>query len=104
MSVTLTFSVADYTIFGLMLGISFLIGVYHAFTAKGSNEDYLLGGQSIGVIPMAISLCASFNSAYMILGIPAEIYTFGSQFYVMILGTGIGVFLAGEIWIPVLYR
>jgi|FrelakmetLWP11LW_1041352.scaffolds.fasta_scaffold54269_1 ABC-type polysaccharide/polyol phosphate transport system ATPase subunit len=27
-----------------------------------------MGGHSIGIIPMAISLCASFNSAYMILG------------------------------------
>ena len=31
-------------------------------------QEYLMGGHSIGIIPMAISLCASFNSAYMILG------------------------------------
>ena len=53
---------------------------------------------------MAISLCASFNSAYMILGIPSEMYTYGTQFYIMILGTGIGVALSGELWIPVLYK
>ena len=104
MAVTLTFSLWDYAVFGGMILVSFLIGVYHAFTANQSNDEYLMGGKSIGVLPMAISLCASFNSAYMILGIPAEIYSFGSQFYVMILGTGLGVFLAGEIWIPVLYR
>ena len=63
-----------------------------------------MGGHSIGVIPMAISLCASFNSAYMILGIPSEMYTYGTQFYIMILGTGIGVVMAGEMWVPVLYR
>ena len=59
---------------------------------------------SLGVIPMAISLCASFNSAYMILGIPGEIYSYGTQFYIMILGTGFGVFVAAELWLPILYR
>ena len=53
---------------------------------------------------MAISLCASFNSAYMILGIPSEMYSYGTQFYVMILGTGVGVLLGAEVWIPVLYK
>lgn len=104
MVLNLTFSIIDYGIFATMLLVSFLIGIYHACTSSQNNDDYLLAGKSIGVIPMAISLCASFNSAYMILGIPAEIYTYGSQFYVMILGTGIGVFIAGEVWIPVLYR
>ena len=31
-----------------------------------------MGGRSIGIIPMAISLCASFNSAYLILGKPSD--------------------------------
>ena len=53
---------------------------------------------------MAISLCASFNSAYTILGIPSEMYTFGTQFYIMILGTGVGVMLGGELWVPLLYK
>ena len=34
-----------------------------------------MGGHSIGIIPMAISLCASFNSAYMILGMCNKQYT-----------------------------
>ena len=63
-----------------------------------------MGSRSFSVIPMAISLCASFNSAYMILGIPGEIYSHGTQFYIMILGTGLGVFIAAELWLPILYR
>lgn len=35
---------------------------------------------------------------------PGEIYSYGTQFYVMIFGTGLGVLIAGELWIPVLYR
>ena len=52
--------------------------------SSGNNEDYLMGGHSIGIIPMAISLCASFNSAYMILGEKYFIDSYG-HFY-MILG------------------
>eukprot|EP00095_Tigriopus_kingsejongensis_P000170 maker-scaffold487_size158652-snap-gene-0.46 protein:Tk00170 transcript:maker-scaffold487_size158652-snap-gene-0.46-mRNA-1 annotation:"hypothetical protein CAPTEDRAFT_141957" len=100
----LEFSWVDYVVFAAMLVASFGIGIYHAIKSSGNNEEYLMGGHSIGVLPMAISLCASFNSAYMILGIPSEMYTYGTQFFLMIFGTGIGVVLAAELWIPVLYR
>ncbi|TRY75595.1 hypothetical protein TCAL_00525 [Tigriopus californicus] len=104
MPLDLEFSWVDYVVFAAMIVASFGIGIYHAIKSSGNNEEYLMGGHSIGVIPMAISLCASFNSAYMILGIPSEMYTYGTQFYLMIFGTGVGVVLAAELWIPVLYR
>lgn len=100
----LSFSIADYAIFGIMLVISFGIGVYHASKSSKNNEEFVMGSRSFGIIPMAISLCASFNSAYMILGIPSEIYSHGTQFYVMVLGTGFGVVVAAELWLPILYR
>ena len=64
----LTFSTVDYVVFGSILAVSFGIGIYQAFKSSSNNEDYVMGGHSIGIVPMAISLCASFNSAYMILG------------------------------------
>ena len=104
MALDLAFSVADYAIFGIMLLISFGIGVYYASKSSNNNTEFVMGSRSFGVLPMAISLCASFNSAYMILGIPSEIYSHGTQFYIMILGTGLGVFIASELWLPILYR
>ena len=104
MALDLAFSIADYAIFGIMLFISFGIGVYHASKSSKNNEEFVMGSRSFSVLPMAISLCASFNSAYMILGIPGEIYSHGTQFYIMILGTGFGVFIAAELWLPILYR
>ena len=62
------FSTVDYVVFGLFILISFLIGFYHSFKHSSNNEEFLMGGRSIGIIPMAISMVASFNSAYMILG------------------------------------
>jgi Na+/proline symporter len=40
----------------------------------------------------------------MFKGIPNEIYTYGTQMFVTIIGIGIGVLISGEIWIPILYR
>lgn len=100
----LGFSTADFAVFVTMLVVSFGIGIYHAVVSPNSKEDYLMGSRQFGIVPIAISLCASFNSAYMILGIPGEVYSYGTQFLVMILGTGLGVVVSAELWLPILYK
>lgn len=62
MGVDLSFSVVDYVVFGAMLFVSLMIGVYHAFRGGRTNEDYLMGGHSIGVIPMAIRNVSAIRS------------------------------------------
>lgn len=56
----LIFSWADYTLFSLMFLISAVIGIYFGcFGSKQSSfNDYLLGGKTMKVIPVAISLTA----------------------------------------------
>ena len=77
-------TVWDYIIFGLMLLLSSVIGLYHGYQSnknkKDSNEDYLLAGQSIGWFPLFISLVASYLSAIALLGVPSEIYTYGERY------------------------
>lgn len=53
-----TFGWCDYTIFIAMLGISALIGIYFGcFGSKQSTtNEYLLGGKSMKVLPIVISL------------------------------------------------
>ena len=46
----------------------------------------------------------SFNSAYIILGLPTEMYAYGTQYYISILGAGFGLTVAAELWLPVLCR
>ena len=53
-SLNLGFSLVDYAIFGIMLVISFGIGVYHAFISSKSKEDFVMGSRNFGIIPMAI--------------------------------------------------
>lgn len=71
------FSWADYTVLGMMLGISCLIGTFYGFFSKKqeTSEDFLLGGSSMGTFPMAMSLAASFVTAIELLGNPAEMYS-----------------------------
>lgn len=54
----LTFNWIEYSVFGFMLGISALIGVYFGFFKGGQNtvDGYFLGGKQMGVVPISMSL------------------------------------------------
>lgn len=55
-----TFSWYDYSLFGFMLALSALIGIYFGcFEKKQSTaKEYLLGGRQMKVFPIAVSLIA----------------------------------------------
>jgi solute carrier family 5 (sodium-coupled monocarboxylate transporter), member 8/12 len=48
----------DMGVFGLMLGLSALIGCYFAWCSgrKNTAQEYLMGGKSMGVLPISFSL------------------------------------------------
>lgn len=61
MDAPLTLSWLDQGVFALMLVISTLIGVYFAYCTPGGNKsaaEYLVGGRSMGTVPVALSLIA----------------------------------------------
>lgn len=58
----LRFTVIDYGIFGAMLAISAIIGIFFGFCGKNKQNnplEYLLGSKSLSIIPVAISLTAT---------------------------------------------
>lgn len=60
----LLFSTFDYTIFGIMLALSALIGVYFGFISKkkqNNTNEYLLGGKQMNFFPIAASLIARYT-------------------------------------------
>jgi Na+/proline symporter len=88
MSEKKNFLVVDYVIFGLMLLISALIGVFFGFFRKkktNTSQDVLLGGRNMGVFPSSLSLLASFMSGITILGNPSEVYNYGKKLIFFIL-------------------
>src|SRR6185437_6914626 len=104
------FGVTDYCVFAGMLAISAVIGCYYAFfgskkaPADSSTDEFIMGGRSMGVFPVAISVLASFLSAITLLGLPAEIYTFGTIYYAQIFSYPFIMAFTSYIFIPVFYE
>ena len=125
-----TLSIADYIVFALVLILSSAIGIYFArrktTTTKSKNKDddakkvikhegvggrenqetdeYLVGGRNIHWFPLSISFMATYISASTLLGIPAEIYTFGFQYVVSCGALFVSTFFTWYIFIPIFYR
>lgn len=60
--VKLSFSALDYILFGGMMFLSLMIGVYYGFIRKKKQNtatEYLLGSKNMKVWPTAISLTAT---------------------------------------------
>jgi len=63
------FQVVDYIVVGATFLISLLIGLYHAFANKHTNEDLLVGGRNLNILPVAASIMVTYVSAITLLGI-----------------------------------
>lgn len=76
---------ADYVIFVLTLVISACIGIYYAWTdkRKQNTSDFLLGGRQMRLLPVTLSLTASFLSAILVLGVPTEIFHHGTMYWMI---------------------
>uniref|UniRef100_A0A1I8HZN8 Fibrinogen C-terminal domain-containing protein n=1 Tax=Macrostomum lignano TaxID=282301 RepID=A0A1I8HZN8_9PLAT len=110
------FSPVDYVVLGVFLAASLAVGIVASFIGrrKGNAEDgsagsdekeeFVMGGRKQQVIPVALSLLVSFNSAILILGGPAEIYFNGTMYVLSIFGEQIGCVLAALIFVPVFYQ
>lgn len=100
------FGWVDYAVFIGMLSMSAVIGVFYACKRKQSAEDVLVGGKSMGVLPVAASIMATFMSATGLLGVPAEQFLYGTQLilsYVVIV-IPIMTFLTSYLIVPVFYN
>lgn len=101
-----SFTAWDYMVFGLMLLISAVIGVYYAYVGRGgqSSGDFLIGGRSMSAVPVAMSLSASFMSAITVLATPAEVYRYGATYVYYTLSYVLMVVVCSEVFLPVFYR
>lgn len=100
------FTIADYAIFIAMLGVSAFIGVYYACTGgkHKTTKDFFMGGQKMGVFPVAMSILASFMSAIPMLGIPAETYLTGTQFWMVVVAYCFMFPTVAYVFMPVFYK
>lgn len=65
-----TFRIVDYVVFGSVLLISLGIGIFYARRGKKDNttSSFLMADRQMSILPVSMSLLASFLSAITILG------------------------------------
>lgn len=106
MAIHAHFTVADFIVFALTLLASMGIGIFYsrAGGAPQNNNEYLMAGRSMSSIPVAISVLASFVSSIAILGNPAEVYTYGFQYWIQSFTNFISVPMMALVFLPVYYN
>lgn len=99
------FSWTDYVVFIAMFVLCILIGIYFGFMKKSMGEsDYLMGGRNMLVLPISLSLVASFVSGITLLGLPTEVYSYGIQYIYVSLGVMAMGFVMGIFYLPVFHN
>lgn len=96
----------DYLILVGFFVISLAIGIYHSLTGgrQKTISEFIMGNRRLKVIPTAISMLVSFQSAILLLSHTAEIYSFGVQFSIFCIVANTVVFVLMErIIVPWLY-
>ncbi|XP_028046887.2 sodium-coupled monocarboxylate transporter 1 [Monomorium pharaonis] len=102
-----TFDLVDWIIFIGMLGVSILIGIYHYYASRKKVDavrEYLVGGQKMSVFPISMSMLASYLSGLTLLGLPAEMYVYGTQFWCMVIADCFAFMTMAIVYLPVYYK
>ena len=99
------FGTADYVLLGVMLSGSMAIGIYFAVSGNSqrTKAEYLLGGRRLKALPVCLSLFASFMSAISLIGIPTEIYTYGTMYVYSLVGLTASYTIVMFTLIPLIY-
>ncbi|KAL3847667.1 hypothetical protein ACJMK2_018567 [Sinanodonta woodiana] len=102
---THSFHFVDYIIFAITLVVSLGIGIYYAISGgkQRTTSEYLVGNRRMAVLPVAISLMATFESSIMMLGTPAEVYVYGFQWFVGNFGWFCANMLAIKLVVPLIH-
>lgn len=106
MSEKFNLGAADYAMFGIMLAVSSAIGLYFRIFGQqqNTNKEYLLAGKSMSIIPVAFSLMATFMSATTLMGIPAEMYLYGTNMVFMNVGFILGPIISCFLFLPIYFN
>ncbi len=94
----------EYTVLAATLLISALIGIYFACKGQNNTSEFLLASKQMTLLPTTLSLACSFISAITILGTPAEIYTYGTQYWMIGLSYPFVLAATAHLYLPVYYK
>ncbi|XP_072026901.1 sodium-coupled monocarboxylate transporter 2-like isoform X1 [Amphiura filiformis] len=101
------FSVYDWVVFSLVMAFSASIGIYYGFigSKQKTTTEYLLAGRSMGYLPVAMSLIASFFTGIYIQGQTADVYFRTGCLAIWVgLSSVIGAWIGARCFLPIYYR
>ena len=116
MAEELRFHAGDYAVFiiGLLgaAAVGIVQGILDCYRqrqkSEGANKEEeaeaSLGGRNLSVWPASLSIMASVTAAPFVLGIPAEIYTYGTMFALVVIAYAIGVPLTSHFFFERFYK
>lgn len=101
-----TFHAVDYIIFTVILAISAGIGILYAWRDRNrqNTNEFLLGGRKMPLLPVTLSVMASFLSSVSVLGIPTEVFYNGAIYWVGIFSGFLGFPFIVHFIIPVFHN
>ena len=100
----LNFHVADYVVMGAFLLISLAIGIYYGIIQKQrTTEEYLFGNRQMSLVPVAVSMLVTYQSAISVVGIPAEIYIYNTMMLYSFIGIAFANLIQYWMIVPLMY-
>ncbi|CAG5126216.1 unnamed protein product [Candidula unifasciata] len=93
MDTSVSLQLTDYIVLAVVLLVSLGIGVL----------EYLLGGRRMFMIPVALSIFATFTSGISLLGIPMDFYLYGEMSSLVSIGMAMGCIYALLLLVPLMY-
>ncbi|KAJ9575561.1 hypothetical protein L9F63_007569, partial [Diploptera punctata] len=95
----------DILFFLIMLALSTFIGIYFGFCGKKEEtpKEYLHGGKTMSTLPVAVSLVSSSVSGITLMGVPTEIYRFGTIYGLIVFSTVLMGIIVNYFYLPVFY-
>ncbi|XP_047368468.1 sodium-coupled monocarboxylate transporter 2-like isoform X2 [Vespa velutina] len=101
-----TFDMVDCIVFIGMLGVSAVVGIYQAYRSRKNPDavrEYLVGSQNMSIFPISMSLIASYISGISMLGLPAEMYVYGTQLWSIVFADCFVSLTMAIVYLPVFY-
>lgn len=99
-------AVLDYVVFGLIVILSCVIGIFFGFKhrKKMTASEYLIANRSLSWFPLCISMVASFFSSITVIGFVSQVYLTGVTFAFQAFAFLPPIILAAEVFVPLFRR
>ncbi|XP_046562773.1 sodium-coupled monocarboxylate transporter 1-like [Haliotis rubra] len=98
--------VADFAILAILLAVSLSIGLYFGIKnrKRQTRDEYLLGGRHMSPVAVSLSIFATYMSAVSLLGIPAEVYSYGTINFLITIGITLSYVMGYFTVVPLFYE